>query len=624
MKVFITALIITLAACTFTACSTNTEYHVSTTGLDSNDGSKSNPFKTISAAAQIAQPGDVITVHEGVYRERVNPPRGGTSDNKRIVYQTAPGEKVEIRGSEVIKEWVPFKGTTWKVTINNSFFDKNNPYKNVISGDWFFDKGRIHHTGEVYLNGKSLWEMERLEKVVNPKPVEESYDPTGSTYTWFCESDENNTYIYANFHNFNPNKENVEINVREACFYPAKTGINYITVRGFIMTQAATPWAPPTAEQIGLIGTNWSKGWIIENNTISNSRCTGITLGKDSKSGNNVGDPADKGRVPDGVKLYTNIVDIVINNGWNKELIGSHIVRNNEIFDCGQAGICGSLGAIYSEISNNHIYNIYTKKQFNGFEMSGIKIHAAIDMIIKNNHIHNAYKGIWLDWMGQGTRISSNICYNNVSQDLFLEVNHGPILLDNNIFLSAFGIRNLSTGGAYAHNLVTGKTLFRKEERETPVFMPHSTKKIGLNEIPGGDDRCYNNIFAGEVLEKYENVNLPVFLNGNVYLNGAKPYKKELEHVEIKDFDPKVRLENEDGKLFLYITYDKTIYELNNELVTTELLGKTNITKQQFETTEGFPIQIDKDFFGEKRNNKNPVAGPFEINKTGEVKLQIR
>ena len=86
----------------------------------------------------------------------------------------------------------------------------------------------------------------------------------------------------------------------------------------------------------------------------------------------------------------------------------------------------------------------------------------------------------------------------------------------------------------------------------------------------------------------------------------------------------KVRLENEDGKLFLYITYDKTIYELNNELVTTELLGKTNITKQQFETTEGFPIQIDKDFFGEKRNNKNPVAGPFEINKTGEVKLQIR
>ena len=34
---------------------------------------------------------------------------------------------------------------------------------------------------------------------------------------------------------------------------------------------AATPWAPPTAEQIGLIGTHWSKGWIIENNVVSHS-----------------------------------------------------------------------------------------------------------------------------------------------------------------------------------------------------------------------------------------------------------------------------------------------------------------------------------------------------------------
>jgi alpha-L-arabinofuranosidase len=37
-------------------------------------------------------------------------------------------------------------------------------------------------------------------------------------------------------------------------------------VRGFTMRHAATPWAPPTAEQIGLIGTHWSKGWIIEDN----------------------------------------------------------------------------------------------------------------------------------------------------------------------------------------------------------------------------------------------------------------------------------------------------------------------------------------------------------------------
>lgn len=53
------------------------ELHVSVKGNDKNDGSRSKPFRTISAAAQVAQPGDAITVHEGTYRERVTPPRGG-------------------------------------------------------------------------------------------------------------------------------------------------------------------------------------------------------------------------------------------------------------------------------------------------------------------------------------------------------------------------------------------------------------------------------------------------------------------------------------------------------------------------------------------------------------------
>jgi len=94
MKAFITTLTITMMTCVFTGCSTAGGYHVSTTGLDTNPGSKSKPFKTISAAAAIAQPGDVITVHEGIYRERVNPPRGGESDTKRIVYQSAAGERL--------------------------------------------------------------------------------------------------------------------------------------------------------------------------------------------------------------------------------------------------------------------------------------------------------------------------------------------------------------------------------------------------------------------------------------------------------------------------------------------------------------------------------------------------
>ena len=65
------------------------EYHVSVNGSDKSDGSSASPFKTINFVAQLAVPGDVITVHKGTYREWVNPARGGESDTKRIIYQAA-------------------------------------------------------------------------------------------------------------------------------------------------------------------------------------------------------------------------------------------------------------------------------------------------------------------------------------------------------------------------------------------------------------------------------------------------------------------------------------------------------------------------------------------------------
>ena len=46
------------------------EYHVAVTGNDNNGGTVSSPYRTISRAAQIAQPGDEIVVHSGIYRER--------------------------------------------------------------------------------------------------------------------------------------------------------------------------------------------------------------------------------------------------------------------------------------------------------------------------------------------------------------------------------------------------------------------------------------------------------------------------------------------------------------------------------------------------------------------------
>ena len=97
------AIIAFLSITTFAARLPATQLHVAASGNDANRGTKTAPLRTIQRAADLAKPGDVITVHRGTYRERINPPRGGTSNRKRIVYQAAPGEKVEIKGSEVAR-----------------------------------------------------------------------------------------------------------------------------------------------------------------------------------------------------------------------------------------------------------------------------------------------------------------------------------------------------------------------------------------------------------------------------------------------------------------------------------------------------------------------------------------
>lgn len=144
-----------------------TEYHVAKNGHDEHPGSKQEPFLTIQRAADLAQPGDVIAVHEGVYRERVNPPRGGTSEGMRITYQAAHGEDVVIKGSEVVKGWEKIQDDVWKVVLPNSVFGNLNPYTDVIGGEWYSTPkdGFDRHTGAVYLNGHWLDEAPDLERV---------------------------------------------------------------------------------------------------------------------------------------------------------------------------------------------------------------------------------------------------------------------------------------------------------------------------------------------------------------------------------------------------------------------------------------------------------------------------
>ncbi len=585
------------------------EYHVSSNGDDTNDGSASNTLKTISAAAQKARPGDTVTVHEGVYRERINPPRGGTSDETRIVYRAAPGEKVVVKGSERVTGWKKVQDDTWTVTLPNAFFGDFNPFADVIRGDWFNPKGRKHHTAAVYLNGHWLTEAAKREEVLKP---------AGDAPLWFATVGDEATTIWAQFKGADPNEAEVEVNVRRTVFYPDKPGRNYITVRGFTLMHAATPWAPPTAEQIGLVGTHWSKGWVIEDNDIRYSRCTGVTLGKYGDEWDNKSQSAD---------AYNRTIRRALENGWSKENIGGHVVRNNRIAHCEQAGLVGSMGAAFSTIGGNVIHDIHVSRLFTGAEMAGIKIHAAIDTTIRRNHIHHTSRGIWLDWMAQGTRVTRNLLHDNgPREDLFVEVNHGPFLVDNNIFLSPTSLFDWSEGGAYVHNLFAGRIGQRPElRRETPFHPPHSTKIAGLRNIQGGDDRFYNNIFVGLAgLAAYDDAALPVHMHGNVFLKGATPSRHEADPIVRQKVDPGIRLVQSSDGVALEITLEKAWADAAScPLVTTARLGRTVVPDLPYVQPDGSPYRIDTDYFGKARNAEQPYPGPFTFPGGGKQTVPV-
>ena len=665
------------------------QYYVSASAFRSGCGTKESPFKTISEAARLAKPGDEVLVAPGIYREYVNPKNAGTEEN-RIVYRSEKKGEAVITGAEEIKNWKQFEGDVWCVRIPNGLFNDYNPYTVPVAGDWYFAPIPVH-TGEVFLNDKAMYEVMELEKVKKPEINRQSWDPEATVYTWYTEQDKDATVIYANFQGKDPNKENVEINVRQNCFMPSENDIGYITVSGFKICKAATQWAPPTAYQDGMIGPHWSKGWIIEDCEISDSRCSGISLGKYLQPENN--NKWTTKFLKDGTQTERDNIMQAQYEGWTKERIGSHIVRRCEIHDCGQTGIVGHLGGVFSIIEDNHIHHINNKQDLAGAEIGGIKMHAAIDVIYRRNHIHHCTRGLWLDWQAQGTRVTQTLFHDNVppkgtditpllglGEDIFIEVSHGPTLIDNNLLLSECSARVSTQGIAFVHNLIAGSftwvgdgvnngTVKQMSPRYTPYHVPHRTEVAGFMTILHGDARFYNNIFVQqdavqdyvdhakqyETTEQYNFIvgtkpydgyptaekyfsqftgwdieiehnrdpyyeHLPVYTGGNIYFNGAEPCDTEKDAYVENEHKVTLKLETNGAKAKLVTNLYDYLPERSTETVSTALLGQAFESEEKFENPDGSPIVFNEDYFGNHRA-VNPQFGPFEAVPTDKTEL---
>lgn len=591
------------------------EIYVSKKGSDSNSGTESSPLLTISKAAEIAKPGDTIVIGKGTYREFVNPPVGGSSDLQRITFTSKDNETVFIKGSEQINTWLETENGIWSVSLDTSFFNGYNPYVLKVDGD-FQNYGQWHHRGDVYLNNSALSERQSFEEVEN------------TSYTWHTNTEGDQTVIYANFGSENPNKELTEINVRELIFYATDTNVDYITIDGLRFLHAAPNWqAPNTGDndpdrlmQVGAVGSNMGKGWILENSEISHSKTAGIMFGE------NEGNEAS-------------FLDIT--------QFGNHIIRNNIIAKNGQYGIAGQKGISRTIIEGNRIEDINYRNEFGGYEPAGIKIWNSVDVHIENNFIHRVIANqnsvsqaycIWIDFANQGTRITRNflIGSENTTTALFLEANVGPTLVDNNIIIDKpnGAIMVYSGGSIFAHNLFVESNFDYKIQefgnngsgaRRAYTLEPHSTIKTN-NGIPVEIEynQMYNNIFANAngPFNFRPSTGIGNVVSDNLYIGGAKPNSEHLNSV-ISSSEFKYEIDYTSTGVDLTFEMDNSFDGISTQVVNADLVGIIPNAEQSIEDELGNQIVVNQDFNNVRRSTRYPILGPLSNLKAGTNSISI-
>jgi len=294
--------------------------------------------------------------------------------------------------------------------------------------------------------------------------------------------------------------------------------------------------------------------------------------------------------------------------------------------------------------------------------------------------------GIWCDWEAQGTRITQNLFHDNHapsediplvqggmgSCDIFVEVSHGPTLIDHNICLSKLSMKLASQGCAVVHNLClgpmssigSGSDMPLKNgtmaPRYTPYHIPHRTEVAGMMTFLHGDDRVYNNIFIQNwpvkpeevkedmgfimidnqvqgtgvfddfptydewivpfepdnpepnmfVMQDYHFGKLPVWINGNAYFNGAVAFKKEADHFINTDDKVYVNLVEKDGQYTLQTNVYEVLGNYTTSIIDSDVLGEAFEPEERFENPDGSTIIFDRDYFGNHRSLK-AVPGPF-------------
>ena len=426
---------------------------------DNGPGTRKRPFRTINKAAQVLQPGERVVIASGTYRECVRPVRGGTGPAQMISYEAAPGAKVFVKGSEILKDGWQQESvsmfrfgpagqgateiTAWHHELTSTMVpDAYDPFaldsapgdrawldtKTVDMGPYF------RRRGLVFVDGKPLEPMEQLRELASARlpgppppgtpvpltglpprtrggPIMQEIGGSPDARFWVENSGE---AIHVRLADGTPAEHTIEITTREQAFAPAQKGLAYIRVKGLTFQHAGNGYPVP---QRGLVSTAGGNHWIIEGNTIE----------------------------------WANGVGLDIANGdWNAtptpQAGASQIVRGNTIRYCGVESI-GGMRTQDTLIEDNLIEWCGWADAERAWEAAAAKFHGAHNLLFRCNvvrHIRHA-NGVWLDSGNANCRIASNVFADvlTVSAAVHMEMNLQQNQIDNNVI---WNVRNAEPG----------------------------------------------------------------------------------------------------------------------------------------------------------------------------------
>lgn len=418
---------------------TGSVYHVAQSNpaaADTNPGTESLPFRSISQAAGVLQPGDRVIIHGGVYRETVHPSRGGTGPEKMITYEAAPGDTVVISGSVLLEGWERGEGwnyrrgsrypqdggddrgggdrqgggapqgggdpvTVWQVDLPGQLMGGYNPFGmvNMLHDRAYLQYQKVKMDGHFRRRGMVFVDGKPLEQVEHPVDVAEK--ESGAFWV-----EHNGMRIHVRFPGKGrPDQHRVEAAIREQLFVPREYGTGYIRIRGIIFRHCANGFPVP---QRGAVSSNRGNHWIIEGCTVEWVNALGIDLG---------------------------------NEMWNtpdQPGLGNHIVRGNVIRQCGIGGL-QAMHAPSLLIEDNLFEEIGWQDAEHAWESGAIKLHRASDCLIRRNIFRKITHapGIWLDYKSnRNCRITRNVFTDITTARgaIYIEVSRNHCLVDHNIF----------------------------------------------------------------------------------------------------------------------------------------------------------------------------------------------